>query len=168
MCKIHLIGSSYPFLALGKWLQRTLRPVILRYNHLLKDSRHLIAQLRNVQIEASDILGKADVKDFFMSGQHAELAQGVSSFFQGNFALLIKDIVLFILDNQWVDNGHEGSCSKVLVGSGMGINVAGDLADLAFLCQLELPYALRVNRMWCDVHGLSVFHTYTNGCVFQG
>ena len=99
----------------------------------------LISLLRKVKLHPNDILVKADVKEYFMSGTHDTLAAHTSEFAPPELKKVIRDSVEFLLYHQVV-NLDEQNCSvhRVVEGAGMGLNASGDIADCSFLVDGEV------------------------------
>ena len=81
---------------------------------------------------------KADVHDFFMTGDHEGLATSASRYEEAAEAPCIKDALEFLLYWQVVDyNPEEESAKRVTRGAGMGPNYSGDIADCYFAETME-------------------------------
>ena len=64
-------------------MSSVLKPMISSYQHLLQDSTQFRRPLQDVSVGARDIIMKADVAEFVMSGSHREIATDVSSLVEG-------------------------------------------------------------------------------------
>ena len=69
---IHASGSS-PWKSVGTWIAYTLKLAWRTYTHLTRDTDHLLQLLNDFRADPNDMLLKADIDDFFMSGDHRAL-----------------------------------------------------------------------------------------------
>ena len=138
-------NSSTPFLALGRWISKMVRPALLQQGpHIVINTPGLLTMINSVSIEPNDMLVKADVKDYFMSGSHANLAEYTSRFCDADYKSSVKDACEFLLHYQFVNLDEQNAeMHQVVEGAGMGLNASGDIADCAFLCDRERSFILR-------------------------
>ena len=94
-------------------------------------------------IEEHDILAKADVDDFYMTGTHSLYGQ-IGRKFADSDGELVGDVIDFVLGNQFIaikdEEGDE--FMKAVCGAGMGLNMSGDIADAAFIDAHEEKFVL--------------------------
>ena len=111
-----------------------LKGALLNIPHLLKDSFDLVGRLSRRTFPPKDlILVKADIKDFFMSGQHTEILEACAKHAPEDSRASFTDMATFILGSQYVSVPLEcGSAWHVKTGSGMGLSCSGDLSNLTF------------------------------------
>ncbi len=145
---IHSCSRS-PFIPMGRWLNYVFRENVLsRYPHICKDSDDFLKRIEHVNVDATDLLIRIDVEEFFMSGEHPILAEEAVSMIKKEtcnvkLSKLVDRAVLFLLDNQFVHSDLlPGRLFKVRYGSGMGTVFSGDLSDVCFLSLCEI-WALR-------------------------
>ncbi len=129
----------------------TLREVLSRYQHILKDSDQLVKQLRHLRFPPSAKIIKFDIKDFFMSGRHSRLVAACTTHAPENFKGEFAELLTVILSNQFVALKCEKQpdappiyteVRRVLSGSGMGLLCSGEVSDVAFLDMVEIPMML--------------------------
>ena len=131
---------------MGCWLSWLIRPLLKRMEHLYKNTNDLVASLRRNPVGESWILLKADVKDFYLTGLHRQLASAVASAFTGKFKLAVQEVLELLLYHQYVktDNGDHYQLRE---GTGMGFTASGNIADIAFYILAEKPgLLLQANR----------------------
>ena len=117
-----------------------LRKRLAQPPHVLRASDHLIKVVSNVKMDDDTAFIRFDIKDFYMSGTHAWLAEmcfsEVTDDTKGKPEL--KELLLAILRSQYITVPGQGDKSwRVTEGAGMGMSVAGDVADLAFYAAAE-------------------------------
>ena len=103
----------------------------------------------------NDFFVTADVKDFFMSGSFDTLAGVAHRYAPQDLATPARDTARWLLDNQFVTDST-GQLYKCLAGAGMGNNFSGELANLGFHHQMEVPLfaseLMEAVRMYARVH----------------
>lgn len=137
--------ATTPFMRMLIWL---MKPAMRRLHeaHLCKDSFDLCSRLEALTLvpgEGEVRLIKFDVKEFFMSGAHSDLARTPAA--DTLYPELFEDIAEFVLSSQFVefeDPQDEGALYKVNCGSGMGLLCSPDLANLCFYSLAERNFAL--------------------------
>ena len=125
---------------------------------MVNSSSALLEQLENVAAESGDILFRADVRQFFMTGSHDDLAMHAASFISdGLLRPKIRDALNYILKNQYVDSDGQ-DCKRVMSGSGMGMNISSEIADAALFrsCEENFLWKARTVR-WL---GLKLYVSY--------
>ena len=76
-----------------------------------------------------------------MSGTHLQLAECAASFASQHLKEIVRDVIIFMLDNQCVDYDiMTNAVAKVVCGAGQGLNMSGEIADAAFIRLCEEPY----------------------------
>ena len=112
--------------------------------HLVINTPGLVALIQSLHLEEGDMLVKADVKDYFMSGSHQQLAEHASQFTHDKFKSDVFEATLFLLHHQYVNYDEEdASMFGVQEGAGMGLNASGDIADAAFVIDRERSFILQ-------------------------
>ncbi len=134
------ICQAHPYREIGKWVSSMLRPQLeTSCPHIMKDTAQLIGPLRKVCSRDRDLLVKANVHDFYMS-----VAQAAGSFVVPHLPRPVTDVVLHVLSQQFVRSEDENEVISVRIGAGMGLNMAGDIADALFVRQNEHPVVLKM------------------------
>lgn len=123
-----------------KFLRHFMREFMHNTPHILKNSKHLKKNLDELIVLAKDLLVKIDVKDFFLSGKPGSLADICAVAFPAYIRRECKDLLLFLLQNQYVIDHESGAIRKVVKGSGMGLCFSGEIADLVFLRLSEMRF----------------------------
>ena len=96
----------------------------------------MVRALKNTRATSDTILVKLDIKDFYVVGEHNTLATHVANLFTDpSLRSLVMDVTYFLLSNQYVRMGDE--LYQILVGAGIGLIHAGDVADAVFFSMLE-------------------------------
>lgn len=67
-------SSSHPFKPGMRFVAHKIRGILEKHQHLLRDSDHLLSQIRGRRFSSACKIVKFDLKDFYMSGNHDELA----------------------------------------------------------------------------------------------
>jgi hypothetical protein len=86
---------------------------------------------------------RADVCDFYMSGDTQQIADDASAVFEDPFEKnLVRDVLVFLLDSQFiVSDLLKGRVWKTLKGAGMGLIMSGPVADCALFTRCERCWA---------------------------
>ena len=148
-----------------KLQSRFIRHELDKYSHLVKDSRAMVRLLTSVQVPPRALFVKYDIKEFYMSGDHNDLARDATSVLDGDVRGLLRESVLATLATQYVEvPGAPNRVWRVEVGAGMGWMSSGDIADSAFLTRAEIPFALRRDS-WGPV-GLLAYARFRDDGVF--
>lgn len=142
--RVLLDCSFSPFTPLARWINVKLDHHLGALTHIAKDTRTLLNQVDRLEIDCRVILAKADIKDYYMSGEHSELCTSVSSLFpEQRLASLVKDATDFLISNQYVRHKALGDVIyRACNGAGMGMTASGNLADSVFYSTMELPFTL--------------------------
>ena len=94
--------SNSKFACLSMWLNKVIDAVLLPYQHLLRDSLHLVNQLRNERLPEGWAMIRIDLDHFFMSGTSIELADAVASLFEWPLKTLVHQVCMFLLTHQYI------------------------------------------------------------------
>ena len=124
-----------------RWVATHLKEFIKQQPHILRDSDHLLAQIRQVRVPKTAKLVKFDIKDFFMSGKHQQLADLASSCFPPDVQFEARCLIDCILGNQIVHVPGDERYWAVKVGTGMGLRCSGELSDTCFFKLCEEKFA---------------------------
>ena len=139
-------SSNHIFTSGMKLIEQQLRAYITGYQHILRDSGHMLNQLKDIPIPHRARLIKVDVKEFFMSGDHPSLTEhSFSHIADTELRDNLEKFAYFILDNQFVSveiGDSKPTLLKVLLGAGMGLLCSGSIADVSFLHMAEKSYVL--------------------------
>jgi hypothetical protein len=84
------------------WLNRVIDARLFPYKHLLRDSLHLVDQLRNERLPVGWAMIRIDLDHFFMSGTCIQLADAVASCFDGRIKELVHRVCMFLLTHQYI------------------------------------------------------------------
>jgi hypothetical protein len=139
---------------LKEWCQSKLRA--MSAVHLIKNSSTIVAPLSSSKYRHNIVAVKLDIRDYFLTGTPAELK---SIALRATESAMERDIVSKVLDillmSQFITLGD--SLHSVSKGAGMGLNYAGELADLV-LCLLAEPFCIgSASRTFSSA---SVLHFY--------
>lgn len=137
---LHSTPAS-PFRPAMRWISTTLGSRLKTMKHILKDSGDLLRQLERLRLPASCKFLTADIKEFFMSGQHRELIDFSAAVIEQEAEqIMYRKLATFIVENQVVTlRNQEDIAYKVKRGSGMGVACSGEISDLCFhgLCEKD-------------------------------
>ena len=125
------------------WLNKVIDAVLLPYQHLLRDSLHLVNQLRNERLPEGWAMIRIDLDHFFMSGTSIELADAVASLFELPLKTLVHQVCMFLLTHQYIASSLVPGLWRVVIESGMGLRHSSSICDAAFLALCELPWGLK-------------------------
>jgi hypothetical protein len=134
-----------------RYIASILRRALKLQDHVLRDSQHLLGQLRCLTFPANVVVVKFDIKDFFMSGKHEQLLAACRKYAPAGFEQEFAGLLEAILTNQYVTMHVEvvpneppvyHEVRKVIVGSGMGLQCSGEVSDVCFLDMVEIPLGL--------------------------
>ena len=131
---LRIIHSSVRnmFIPAMRYISSLLRPYLESYEHLVRDSDHLLCQMSKIVVPSSAVMVKFDIKDFYMSGDHKLILSSVAQFFPQGAKLCLEELTGLILRNQYVATSENEDYYRVCMGAGMGLAFAGDLADICF------------------------------------
>ena len=134
-------ARSHMLNALGAVINRLLGPKLASLNHVVTSSEGCQQALLAIKCSRHSLLMKFDVKDFYLSGSHDDLALLISDLFvDEDWRRWVSDCLGFLLSNQLVRwSGAAGTLFEVTQGSGMGMKAAGAISDLAFWASVEKP-----------------------------
>lgn len=120
--------------SLSEVLNRILNPILQNYRHVCVNTDAVQDILLCSPVPHSAVLLKFDVKEFFLSGEHLDIATAVASLVEGRqLSSWVMDAIMFVLSTQFV--AYDPSTHfQVTRGSGMGMRHSGILADLTSCC----------------------------------
>ena len=81
-----------------------LTPVLEANPYIVRDTREFVRRVSPKALPPTGRVVAVDLKDFYMSGEHHEIAQaiGFSDCFQGDLRSLMSEAIYFMLENQYV------------------------------------------------------------------
>ena len=124
-----------------RWVAMLIQKHLEQYNHILKDTDHLLRLLREVQVPEDSWLLRFDIKEFYMSGTQQATSDAASTAFPSQFRDSATLMVDHILKSQIVTDGFSDKYFRVNIGSGMGLTCSGELSDGAFCNLAEKDFA---------------------------
>jgi len=134
----------------SQWLVAQLDPQLRNLAHIAKDSFEFARILEEPLIDPLPANAKMlciDLKDFFLSGSPALLANDVSSSFpQGPLRSLVHETAFMLLDNQYVAASAVADWYKCIGGSGIGLLHSAAIANLAFYNVCEIRFIDQLRR----------------------
>jgi hypothetical protein len=140
-----------------RYVSNILSPLLKNLSHLLINTEAIIAQISHIVVPRSSFLYKFDVKDYYLSGKHEDLANIVERFVaerSSSFAesKAVGVLTYTILNEQYVQTtqrvvsdskvSYVKKVYKVCIGSGMGLLFAGDVSDVVYYEHVEKPFLL--------------------------
>ena len=135
-------ATKNPLVPLGKYVAWKLRKVLSRERHILNSVEEFHSRIEELELDQEDRLITADVKDFFVVGDHWYLAKMAASILEPKDRNLIERVILFLLRNQFVTSTlcESGGIFQVEQGSGIGFVASGEISDSVFLAVMERQY----------------------------
>jgi len=110
----------------------------------------------SLELDASSIVAKVDLKDFFLCGQPSNIADCVSRLIENDPELrsLVHRAIFFLLNNQYVISNTLDYTFKCISGSGIGLKISAVLANLYFYSVVEVTALGRVKGLiqWVRYH----------------
>lgn len=109
--------------------------------HLLKDFRDLACELSNYRFPKLVKINTADIKDFYMSGDHAQLLESLRTVLvfcnhEGRRLTSLLDMAAYVLRGQYVRH-PDSNTYRVKQGSGMGMIASDALSKVDFWLRVE-------------------------------
>jgi hypothetical protein len=137
-------------------INKLLTPELKKLKHLCWSTQCVQRLILDARITSQSILLKYDVKEFYLSGEHMLLAERAATFLSGDKAAWLKDCILAVLTDQYVEFVPD-SHLQVMEGSGMGMRHSGAVSDAVFADLVE-------RRLLSDdmvrKHGIQLFARY--------
>jgi len=149
---LHASPSS-PFSPGMKLIGSLLREELKKLPHLLVDSRDLLQKLGAFRVPSCARFVRFDIKEFFMSGQHADLANKGTMLLAGP-RNEFRELVRSIISNQLIRIPGINRGWRVTIGSGMGLSFSGELSDAVFyeLCEKDFACSREVQKYYGVIH----------------
>ena len=129
--------AGYTWRAFGMWAAGLLREKLSTFPHLVKDSFELQKRVSGIKVSSMSRFAKVDIKDYFYSGDARMLVEDALAIFGNNQPKYLKEVLMFLCENQYVTLPSGNDPHKVICGSGMGLPQSGDLCDAAYLTKVE-------------------------------
>ena len=116
-----------------------------------------------------------DLKDFYLSGDAADISQTIFTLFEGELASLVKETIFFLLDNQYIVSSSLGYFYKCSKGSGIGLLHSAAVAALLYWLTVEKPFfdspaythVITYNRFHDDIYSVFVSSESMHLCSLQ-
>ncbi len=148
-------STGHVFNALGEIANRLLSPILRELPHLCWCSEDVVRLIRSAKVGPRSILLKYDIKEYYLSGAHDELARRSSGLLSGPISGWLRGCLDWLLGFQFVRFRPEVQAHlHVQLGSGMGMRHSGAVADAAFYDLVERDLLSSESR---QQHGISVF-----------
>ena len=148
-----------------RYVAHVLKPILKGLPHILRDSDHLIAMIRGRRFPNTSKIVQFDIKDFFMSGSHNDLASSCARLVSPEVRRGFTKMLQMILRNQYVvlDKSAE-TAYHTKVGSGMGMLCSGEISDACFYDLAEKEWAC--NQAVCARHGILFYARFKDDGFF--
>ena len=162
---LHLSHHS-PFKPPLKYLSRCINSNLKSYTHIVADSSDLLRKLHSQRLVLSPNARFVciDIKDFFMSGTHSELAQHAPKHVPQRLEVHAKRLISLVLRHQVVQpakyEDDDDETFYVARGSGMGMTGSGEILDCAVLEMAELPLLPSA-----QVHGVVAYYRFKDDII---
>ena len=125
-----------------RWISEHIRQFFSDKPHLLRDTDDLLFKLLSVVVSESAKLVRFDIRDYFMSGSHAQIADLAARCFPQHLQTCARALIFFILSEQVVVIHGCDQAWKVRKGAGMGLLCAGEISDAALYFLAEEHFAM--------------------------
>ena len=138
-------ATKNPLVPLGKYVTCKLRKVLSRERNILNSLEEFHARTEELQLDQDDRLITADVNDFFVVGNHCNLARMTASILEPMDRNLIEKVILIILRNPFVAStlSESGTIFQEEQGSDIGFVASGEISDSVFLADTERHLILK-------------------------
>ena len=124
-------STSSPLKPLYCFVAGTFRGSLHERKHIVKSSVDFRKCIEQHVLGPTDMLWEIDIADLFMTGDHSHIASIGSNVLEPPWQSPFRALLLFLLKNQFVTDGF--SHARVITGSGMGLEMSGDLCDFFLL-----------------------------------
>jgi len=141
--------------ALSTVIHRMLEGPVAARSWLAKGTADIVTSVLSTELPVDrPWLGKLDIDDFYLSGEHSVLVKETSACVEVAHRRLLESLLWFVLATQFVQD-NQGETWQVVRGSGMGEVHSGSVADLSFARlvedNLDLPcWGIRLYRRFRD------------------
>ena len=125
-----------------RWISEHIRQFFSDKPHLRHDTDDLYTKLQSVVVSDSAKLVRFDIRDYFMSGSHAQIADLAARCFPQHLQTCARALIFCILSEQVVVIHGCEQAWKVRQGAGMGLSCAGEMSDAAFYFLAEEHLAM--------------------------
>ena len=157
-CSLRAVHSvtQHPLRPAMMWIASQVRRSLSSCEHLILDSADLRRKLASVPPLVEPKFLKIDVKEFFMNGEHSDLALSCRSIVPVPVGSVVENMIRFILSEQYVTTPAWGSgvaqarreaiagtrpLYRVVRGSGMGLAASQEISDANLFVQVEQSFA---------------------------
>ncbi len=149
-------SPATPFKPAMRWVAHVCPQRVTSLPHMLRDSRELVNIINERSFPDNAKFLKADVKDFFMSGEHKDLIECCSNEIEdSSLKNAFRDIASFIVSNQFISLKDCEKIHKVKIGTGMGLVCSGEMSDLCFYSLSEKHWS--TDRKVMDDHEIYLY-----------
>ena len=94
---------TMPFSGVGRWVCQKLQPIVDSMEHMIRDSRELVHQLRQLVVGDDEIFLKMDVADFYPTGSQKMLVSSAKAMALTADKSLIDEVVHFLTYHQYIE-----------------------------------------------------------------
>ena len=146
-------SSQWCFKGLGVFVSDLIQRKLNTYPHIIRNSKHFVEVITKLKYKPTQKICKLDIEHFFMSGQShelADLATRICDTEHADLQELLHDMILFLTDNQYIQDGQ--STYKVEVGTGMGLPHSGAVAEASILCGSERELVKQIGQYDIDLY----------------
>ena len=160
-------SAGHSFLGLMSWVSLVVSDALGRYSHLLSSSDDFLTKISQVEVDADDVFFHADLRDFFMTGTCEFLVREVSLIIPFKFRAVFRDVLRFLLDNQFVGSRQFAKqLWRVVLGSGMGLRSSSDVSNAAFLHKVELTGLALLSSATRQRFAIKAYYRYFDNLFF--
>jgi hypothetical protein len=125
------------------WLNRVIDARLFPYKHLLRDSLHIVDQLRNERLPVGWAMIRIDLDHFSCQGLVLNLLMLWQVVFDGRIKDLVHRVCMFLLTHPYIASSLVPGLWRVVIGSGMGLRHSSSICDVAFFALCEVPWGLK-------------------------
>ncbi len=140
--------------AISEVVNRLLTPFLREQAHICWSSEDVQRGFSKAFVNDRTTFMKFDIKEFFLSGDHEELATLAASISNNRQERAwLKRAIFFLLSSQFVEFcPAEDVALQVAFGSGMGMRHSGTVSDAAFLAKCELHLLPRFRELGVELY----------------
>ena len=117
---------------LSAWVVWNLEPPLRALPHMVWDSFEFRRAIHHIRAPEGSRIVAADLKDFFLSGTAAQLADDATLGLPQDRRQLVREAILLLLNNQYVQSKTATHYHRCICGAGMGLKHSSHIANLAF------------------------------------
>lgn len=161
-------SSGHVFQGLMPWLNLIMGTTSGKFKHLLTSCDCLLKDLSFFEPPEDMVMLHYDLKDFCMMGTPSFLAHHASMVLPLQYRSIAKKALVFILENQILGSRLlPGEFWRVTEGSGMGLKVSSNVANLAFMHSSEMCGIGILSARFSLLHRVVFYRRFRDNLMFS-